>query len=58
MNNFVFFKNALVVSNLIKRSFLLGTYRHKGKPTRILKKEGFKLVYQANQVPRKKFIKI
>ena len=58
MNNFAFFKNSLVASNLIKRSFLLGTYRQKGKPTRILKKEGFKLVYQPNQVPRKKFIKI
>jgi hypothetical protein len=59
MNLNTFFKNALVVSNFIKRSKLLGTYLNKGRMNRIVNK--FEIQYDHNGIPyavfKKKYIR-
>jgi hypothetical protein len=51
----IYFKNVLVVSNIIKRSRLLGTYLLRGRTNKAVKH--MELVYDHNGIPHIKFKK-
>lgn len=55
MSLMIRFKNILVVSNIMRRSTLLGTYLLKGRPNKAIKH--MEIVYDHNGIPHVKFKK-